>query len=84
VEAVACYTYHIYVIEDLVLVVTSISSTFMITKNQSLTIASRLRNLRIWVKYAKFDENNAFYSLPVVTKIPEKIGTNYITIVKKD
>jgi hypothetical protein len=56
----------------------------MITKNQSLTIALRLRNLRICVKYAKSDGNNVFYSLPVVTKIQEKIGTNHITITKKD
>jgi hypothetical protein len=84
VDAVACYTYHICnVIEDHTLVV-SIPYTFMITKNQSLTIASRLRNLRICTKYAKCDENNVFYSLPVVTKIQEKkTGTNHITIAKK-
>lgn len=83
-DAVACYAYHIYnVIEDHTLVI-SISSTFMITKNQSLTTALRLRNLRICMKYAKCDENSAFYSLPVMTKIQEKIGTNHITVVKKD
>ena len=57
--------------EDHTLVI-STSYTLMITKNQSLTIALRLRNLRICVKYAKCDENNVFYSLPVVTKIQEK------------
>jgi hypothetical protein len=36
------------------------------------------------MKYAKCDENSAFYTLPVVMKIQEKIGTNHITVVKND
>jgi len=80
VDVVACYTYICNITEDHALVIT-ISSTFMITKIQSLTIALRLRSLRICVKYAKCDENNVFSSLPVMTKIQEK---NHITIAKKD
>jgi hypothetical protein len=36
------------------------------------------------MKYAKCDENNVFYSLPVGRKYKKKIGTNHIAIVKKD
>jgi hypothetical protein len=61
-DALVSYTYNIRkVIEDHTRVI-SISSTFMITKNQSLTIALRQGHLGICVKDAKCDENNVFYS----------------------